>query len=50
MRRAPKEDVGKAETVASSYPDWADKSRVAYSWDELEFPYRPAAIYMLSSP
>jgi hypothetical protein len=50
MQRAPKEDVGEAETVAADYPERVDKSRVAYSWDGLEFPYRPAAIYVSSSP
>jgi hypothetical protein len=50
MRRAPKVDVGEAESVAADYPDCVDKSTVSYSWDGLDFPYPPRSIFVSSSP
>ncbi|KAJ7129685.1 hypothetical protein C8R44DRAFT_872919 [Mycena epipterygia] len=50
MYCAPFHHYGEEMSIASDYPEWHDRSRVAYTWEGLVFPGNPKAIIVLDSP
>ncbi|KAJ7105658.1 hypothetical protein C8R44DRAFT_886589 [Mycena epipterygia] len=50
MHYAPVRNFSEEESIAHDYPDWDDKSKVSYTWDDLVFPTPPKVFIVPDTP